>query len=544
MEFKYRVDGRGRMEEDIVEDILKARNIKDVRHFLNPSKQDLISPLKLTRIDEAADLVLDAVDEKKRIFVNLDSDLDGVSAGTIIYRWLEQQYGEDADQLGWSINEGKTHGMTPEIVQKMADFQPDLIIIVDSLDNHLRAYRTIKEATGADIIVLDHHMINPVIDYDSEIILVSSQRDYPNKGLCGAGVAYKFVEYLNMLAPYPFDRGLIELAAAGTVGDVMSLDEDHMENRAIVAMALRGTKPINYFTQEIVGRFEFNAKSFSFSVAPLINAANRLKENELAAQCVLFDTVRDVSKDVKKLKALKDKQNALVDKAMVEINKQIESEEDRSFVCTIIDESISELSGLIANKLMSEKGKPALVLVERPYGYSGSGRASTVADFNQLCMDTGLAQCAGHENAFGIVKLNYEDFDNFCKKLDNILESEGASKPVIEVDCLIEPEDMTTDLIERVKYVDRISGNGFPSLEFAVVLDDYFVSTMSKGKHIVFSLMDCSAVFIQWNHGGSLEEYEEHAINHHKMLLTGSLECGNMGKDDRRMIINHIEFED
>lgn len=72
----------------------------------------------------------------------------------------------------------------------------------------------------------------------------------------------------------------------------MSLDEDHMENRAIVAMALRGTKPINYFTQEIVGRFEFNAKSFSFSVAPLINAANRLKENELAAQCVLFDTVR------------------------------------------------------------------------------------------------------------------------------------------------------------------------------------------------------------------------------------------------------------
>lgn len=71
MEFKYRVDGRGRMEEDIVEDILKARNIKDVRHFLNPSKQDLISPLKLTRIDEAADLVLDAVDEKKRIFVNL-----------------------------------------------------------------------------------------------------------------------------------------------------------------------------------------------------------------------------------------------------------------------------------------------------------------------------------------------------------------------------------------------------------------------------------------------------------------------------------------
>lgn len=147
---------------------------------------------------------------------------------------------------------------------------------------------------------------------------------------------------------------------------------------------------------------------------------------------------------------------------MVEINKQIESEEDRSFVCTIIDESISELSGLIANKLMSEKGKPALVLVERPYGYSGSGRASTVADFNQLCMDTGLAQCAGHENAFGIVKLNYEDFDNFCKKLDNILESEGASKPVIEVDCLIEPEDMTTDLIERVKYVDRISGNGFP----------------------------------------------------------------------------------
>lgn len=550
MDFKYKVDGRDKLEIDVIDEILTARGIKNISHFLNPTEADLLPATDLKYIQEAADIVMDALDEGKKFFVNLDSDLDGITSGTIIYKWLLWQIthsdlyrDKNADEvLMWSINEGKSHGMTNSIMEKMIQFQPDVVIVVDSLDSGTLNYKEIKRLTNAEIVVLDHHYINPDVNYDEVVTLVSSQREYGNKDLCGAGVVYKFVQFLNMMCSEPYDTGLAELAAAGTVGDMMSLDEEHMENRAIVSLGLKENLEYdtNYFIQGIVGDYAFNSKSFSFSVAPLINAANRMKENELAAKAMLFDMERDFEKDIKDLRKIKEQQNKLVDQAMNKVKTQIANQSWKNFIIANIDKDIAEISGLIGNKLVSEFNKPVLVLRENVSGYSGSGRAKGYESFKDICESTGLIKCAGHENAFGVLEIRYEDFDSFCDSLDEVLGTYPKQETIDDIDCLVEPSDINYRLCELTAKVDRISGYNFPALKYAVVLDNYGVTTMSKGKHLVFTLDNNSVVFIQWNSGDSAELYADHAMCGDRVLLCGSLDYGRIGKYDRRMIIEDI----
>lgn len=541
MRLTYNVDGRGRMENDILTNILRKRGIKDIYHFLNPNQDDLLDPTELLNIDQAADRVWDGLDNDQKFHVHLDSDLDGICAGSIMYRWLDHHI-EDKSKLSWSINQGKSHGMNREVVKEVKKANPDVLIIVDSLDSGNGYYKELKEKMNVDIIVLDHHMVNPEIDYDSYITLVSSQVDYSNKDLCGAGVVYKFSEYLNRFDPDPFDEGLAELAAAGTVGDMMNLDEDHMENRMIVHQALVDNQPVNPIIKEIVGQYDINSKTFSFSVAPLVNAANRLGENKLAAEAFLFQD--ECVKSVKKLKAIKDKQNEIVAEQVEKITEQLKRLKSRNFLIAMIDESSGGISGLIGNKLLDKYKMPVLVLRDTPTGYSGSGRAKHVESFIDICKSTGLAKCAGHENAFGVQCINHDEFEEFCDKLDVALDEVDYKDDDGDADCLITPEEMTFLMIDSVKKIDRISGHGFDAIKFAVELDEYEVTTMSNGKHLIFTLLDDDVVFVKWNAGFLLEEYEDHALCGDKVTLIGTLEDGRMGKYNRRMIIDRIMVEE
>ena len=183
--YKIVADCKGMYEQDIVDTILENRGIENVNHFLNPEPDDLLPFETLDNIDKAAQIVGDGIDNNKHIGILFDVDTDGVSAGTIMTRYLRNY----TDNISTFINEGKSHGLIGQDVARF--YNVDILIIVDSLDKDTSQYEKLVEA-GVKVIVLDHHTVDPEIPYDKYVTLVSSQRNYSNPHLSGAGVVWKF----------------------------------------------------------------------------------------------------------------------------------------------------------------------------------------------------------------------------------------------------------------------------------------------------------------------------------------------------------------
>ena len=280
MEKKWNVviDGRGKDSLQIIDEILEARGIEDVEHFLNPTEEDLVPFEQMKNIDEAAQVILDGVDNDKKFFVHWDVDVDGCSAGAIATKYL-QYLGAEVET---GINEGKAHGIQDLDLSLMEGI--DILWIVDSIQKDIEPYLKVLECGVEKIIITDHHDISKELQDEmaenGNIVLVSSVVDYPNPWASGSATTWKLVHYIDWLELDDFSETLTELAATGLVADMCSVGEDSMENRYICSKGFSNTS--NPGIKKINGGYEMNSQAVSFGIAPRVNAANRVNRNDLA----------------------------------------------------------------------------------------------------------------------------------------------------------------------------------------------------------------------------------------------------------------------
>ena len=522
----------GMFNEEIIQTIMDSRGVKDVEHFLNPTADDILPYDAMYRIEEAGKIICDGIRDGKKFFVNIDSDTDGISSGTIIVRYLHG-LGCNVD---WHVSEGKTHGTSDKLLQKLEQTKSDILIIVDSLDSNLDNYKKIQRM-GIQTIVLDHHIVSEDIPYDDYVVLVSSNRKYDNSELSGSGVVWKFTKYLDSLLGIEEADNLVDLAGCGIVSDMMDMSETHMENRAIVSFALQNLQ--NPAMKKIIGGYEYNSNSYSYSVAPLINASCRYNKNEDAVKAFLADDNKDVLKYMKVLKECKEKQSEEMAEMLPDIIEQAEKQIDKKMIAIIV-ETDSGISGLLANQLLSKYKRPIMVLKEGYAGYSGSCRSIGCGNFKEICDSTGLGMFGGHSEAFGVINIYYNDFDKFRDAIEEKL-SHIEFTTEIDVDVEVDLADISRDLVDKIKQLDKVSGQGFKSIKFLIKTDDYEATTMSKGKHLVVN-PNSWFKFIKWNSGESmLEEMEDHAMFGDELAFVGSLDMGYLGRDfSIRMIVDDI----
>ena len=522
-------DCRGMNNEEIIEKVFEGRNIHDMDHFLNPTQEDMLPLDSLYRIDDAAKIVIDGIKNRKKFMVYYDVDCDGISSGTIITRYLKD-FGINPKTY---INKGKIHGVTEDSLKYIND--TNILIVVDSLNSDIELYKKIKEK-GIEIIVLDHHDINKTIPYDEYVVLVSSNRNYDNKELSGAGVSMKFVLYLDSLLGTFEANKYYDLAACGILADVMLVDEQHMENRYIVK---RGLENINNLAiKKIIGSYKFDSNSILFSIAPLINASMRYDKNQYAMDLFLSEDSDDISKYLDVLKSCKEKQTEEIKTLIPELIEQAEKQKDKNVLFLVVDTE-SGISGLLATKILDIFSKPTIVVKEAYSGYAGSLRAEG-CDFKSLCESTKCGKFSGHEMAAGIF-IDYDNVDEFIEKINKLVEDVEFKKET-SVDLLLDVADVNTTLLSYVKEIDFVSGKGFKPISVLIECDDYEVSTMSKGKHLVIKPSFYNGFqFIKWNAGDKADEFEDHEVCGDKLSFTGSLDMGYIGKNfSCRLICNDI----
>lgn len=477
---------------DFVKEILLHRGIKDPYMFLCPleNPEAEINSYEFKNMKEAVQKTLYHMRNKSNILVIADVDTDGVASGALTYRGLRQLSDLTGSECTTKviIGDGKTHGISQFPVDELKKYQ--LIIACDSLSNEYDTYKTLKD-NNIDVILLDHHKADHTTE--DAIVVNSEMHDSPNTSLSGAGVAYKFIQALSIESKSEFDPKLLaDLATVGIVADVMDLSV--MDNRYICETGL--TNLTNPALKEIIKGYDFNSQSIQFSIAPLINACNRMSSNQLALDLLIEDDPKMVRKLLKQIKRVKEEQDEAVNKEYQTAKRTCVTK--NKIAVSKIDNRM--FTGLVGNRLADELRLPVIVVHEDNGKFSGSIRSMSNIPFKSIIKEVNLAECEGHEEAAGffVDKANMRPFlESVEEKLSHYDYSDGRETTY---DILIPKEQLKSrEIAKKISFANRLSGNGFPPIKVGVkdvMLSESTAGTI-KDKHSKFK--SCGVEFLKWN---------------------------------------------
>ena len=538
MEKKWNVkyDCRGMTTNEIIDTILNDRGVEDVNALLFPDESCLIPFEKMKGIDEAAEIIIDGIENNKKFLVYGDVDVDGCTANALSVRWLKKRNA----RVDCCINQRKEHGISKADSSLFVDV--DILWIVDSIETEMYPYENVLKAGVEHIIITDHHLISkPLQEQMKEtgrITLVSSAVDYPNPALSGSAVTWKLCAYCDWLELDDYSDDLIDLASTGLVADMCGVGVDSPENRYICYKGF--SNQVNPAIKKINGTYEFNSQAVSFGIAPLVNAANRMNENEKAMNLFLSDNTREINRLVNDLKSCKESQNSEVADVMPMLEEQAESQMDKKVMFFFVKTN-AEVKGLIGNKCSERWHRPVIVLSSRTeideetgevakQEFFGSARAVGVKNFKEYVDNTGLAGSGGHENSFGLW-LDAEVLEDFQNALEDALK-DVAFVQETTVDIQISQDQITDDLIRQLKMLNRISGQGWPQISVMVSgITDYEVGQMSGGKHLKLIADEGKMLCIKWNFNGDWEQFDG------PVSAIGTLDNGFFGRTYYKQLI-------
>ncbi|AME08511.1 single-stranded-DNA-specific exonuclease RecJ [Bacillus sp. SDLI1] len=403
--------------------ILKNRGIENPQSFIDVNQSSVIHFSKLNNIDKAADCLIKHLENKNKIFVQVDSDVDGYTSSSIIINYIKAIYPK-AD-IQYRIHEGKEHGIFIDTIPE----EVDLVLIPDAGSSQIEEHEEL-EKNGVDVIVIDHHECERESQH---AIVVNNQlsNEYSNKTLTGAGMAYKLCQAIDYKLGKNKAEQFLDLVSIGNIAD--SADSRNLETRYFMIEGLRNIK--HPLIKKLFKKQEFSTKgckniqNTQFYINPLINAAIRVGSGEEKDQLLRSFLLSKEKVPYKKrgqdeinlvsihddtariLGNLKAKQKRIVDAATVEIKNRIEEKNlAANKVLIVYTEGILDkaLTGLVANVLANEYKKPVLLTRksdEEEGVLSGSIRGyedGYIKDFKKELTDTGLFEFVkGHPNAAG-----------------------------------------------------------------------------------------------------------------------------------------------
>jgi single-stranded-DNA-specific exonuclease len=398
--------------------VLWARGYRSrvqAQRFLEPSIADLNDPGLLQDMPAAVARLRQAIEQKERILLYGDYDVDGTSAIVILKKGLGLLDAAVSFHVPHRLKDG--YGMRSEVVEEAAAAGVSLIV---SVDTGIRANEVVRHAAtlGIDVIVTDHHL--PETELPPAIAVLNPNRPdcgYPEKNLCGAGVALKLMDGLVRAIGWDQARrerlidSLLKLVAIATVADVVPLTG---ENRVIVKRGLAGLDRVrNPGLRALLDVSGFpegespSARQVAFQVAPRINAAGRMASAADVVEMFLTedgDIARTLAAKLHELNS--DRRDTEADIAREIFEQCIEQPvTDVDAALVFAGEGWHRgVVGIVASRVVERFHRPVFVLGIEEGRAQGSGRSIPV--FHLLdaleAMPDLFGKFGGHRQAAGL----------------------------------------------------------------------------------------------------------------------------------------------
>ena len=480
-------------ENALLAGILAARGITDPAEALTllAGEEELSDPALLTDMDAACQRIWQAIDNGETIAVFGDYDVDGVTATALLYQHLKGMGATVKCML--PSREGDGYGLSKNAIQSMHNKGCTLIVTVD---NGISAVEEADFATslGMDLIITDHHL--PPETLPKAVAVVDPRREddhSPFKGLCGAGVAFKLCAALDGCPPEEMLDYCGDLAAVGTVADVMPLVG---ENRTLVKAGLRQLQQTDRpgfgaLLEEVgLAGKPITAENISYAIAPRINAAGRMDNAVTALQLVLCedpDRAEELAHKLNEINAHRQETEQQIFKAAEELlEQQPERLDDRIMLLWGRDWHPGVI-GIVASRLVERTGRPVIVVTIDEHG-EGKGSGRSVQGFNLhacigSCADL-LVRYGGHAMAAGL-SVREENLPELRRRLNDwaARECPVLHTPPLTCDVTIHLDRIT---VESVRHLEQLAPYGAENptpvflLQSAVVDGVYPVS---EGRH-------------------------------------------------------------
>ncbi|EHR1162836.1 single-stranded-DNA-specific exonuclease RecJ [Vibrio parahaemolyticus] len=468
---------------DSIPPILKRiyinRGITDIAQ-LETSVRGLHSYQKLGGIEQAVELLFQAIQEQKRIIVVGDFDADGATSSALSVLALRMLGSNNVDYLVPNRFEDG-YGLSPEVVDQALELGAEMIMTVDNGVSSIEGVRYAKE-NGITVLVTDHHLPGQVLpEVDAMVNPNLDSCAFPSKALAGVGVAFYLMMALcvhmrkhNWFAQQgmqePKLMELIDLVALGTVADVVPLDEN---NRILVHQGLQRiragkARPGIQALIEVAKRDarRLVASDFGFALGPRINAAGRLDDMSFGVELLMCNNIHAARRMASELDGLnqtrKEIEEGMKQEAMAFCERlQFGENSELPYGLSLFQRDWHQgVIGILASRIKEKFHRPVIAFADGGEGtIKGSCRSipglhmRDALDFIDTQNPGLIIKFGGHAMAAGLT-IKEQDFERFSRLFDEVVKKEldeAALKGVILTDGELKPEEFSMHIAEQLR---------------------------------------------------------------------------------------------
>ena len=511
---------------EVIAKVLANRNILNpnlARPFFTPNLDMLHNPYLMQDMDKAVERVLKNIKSGKPIMVFGDYDVDGTTGAAALYLAF-QKFGADVTYY-IPDREKEGYGLSYHGIEVAKDIGIDLIITCDCGINAFVQVDFANEQ-NIDLIITDHHTTDTELP-KAHAILNPKREDceYPFKGLCGGGVAFKLITAIGNKLNIPLTdyEEIIPLITLGIAADVVPIKD---ENRVLVHHGLNILKNLEKpglkTLLELAGlKGHISVGQLVFSIAPRINAAGRLGDANRAVELLVTDDqdkarllAKELDNENKRRQMI---QQAVVDEALLKVNAEADLKNENALVLANAGWHPGVV-GIVASKIKEEFNRPTIIIALE--NGSGKGSARSVAGFDLYealtACKTHLDGYGGHPMAAGLTLSNQklEDF----KKAFIDFANERLTKENLQATLTLDSEMALQDITPRfMEFLDKLSPYGPGNMRPKFAIRNVEIAGVPKvigktGEHIRFKIKQGLKSYPAVGFGLS---------NKYEMLITG-----------------------
>jgi len=356
---------------ELVSDLLFHRGIRsreEAEKFLGPDYDThRHDPYLLPDMTRAVERFLKAIKNNERIGIFSDYDADGIPGAVMFQDFMERiSYGRFNIYIPHRHDEG--YGLNRDAIDELKEKGVTLLITIDCgiRDHEHVAY---ANSFGIDVIVTDHHEQDETLP-DAYAVVNPKRKDstYPFAGLCGTGVAFKFIEAIlirdRLGLPEGHEKWLLDMVGLATLSDMVPLVD---ENRVFASYGLHVLrKTPRPGLQTLYKNLKLPTRNLSeddigFMVTPRINAASRMSHPDDAFYLLATKDLTDARERALHIESINNERKGLVASIVKETKKRLKKRDVQDVI--VIGDPLWKPSvlGLVAGKLAEEFSRPAFV---------------------------------------------------------------------------------------------------------------------------------------------------------------------------------------
>ena len=498
--------------------ILVNRNLtkkEDIDLFLKPTRYDFHNPYLMPDMALAVDRIIKAINNKEKILIYGDYDVDGITSITVVKNFLLERGANVTQYIPNRLNEG--YGLNKDAIKKISDDGINLIITVDCGISGIEEV-DYANSLGLEVIVTDHHEVGEVLP--NAIAVVDAKRKdstYPFRELAGVGVGFKLIQAIAQRLELEEKEYLkyLDIVCIGTISDIVPLVD---ENRVIAKLGLKlveVTKNVGLKALlEASGYKKIDSFTVSFGLAPRINACGRMGKEKEALNLFLTQDENEAKKIALRLNEY-NKERQDIEKRIYEdaVNKIEKSEKNKQVLVLGSENWHHGVIGIVASKITDLYFKPSILICFEEDEGKGSGRSIPGFDLYESltnCSEN-LEKFGGHSMAVGVT-LKKENFEKFKEEFEKYAQNSNICDiiPIIKIDEEITLEDINIKAVEELNMIEPFGEANKMPLFMYKNLKIHSIRTLSEGKHIKLTLKDNNFYIdsIGFNLGHLVEEYQ------------------------------------